>query len=258
MTLKRRSLLEGGDLGRVVDSKKDSRCPTLAMSAPVTLGIGSERREGRPMVTTIAADKITLYDLEQRFKLQRVENPAFFPEWQRELPELSAVERQRLGRIQAIVANLERRSLLENTVKLAVVGPLLDLAGFFLPPFYISTEDSVEIEATEAGMQVRGRIDVLVLQGQVWVLVVESKRAEFSVKVGIPQVLSYMLAAPCQDRPLYGLVTNGSDFVFLKLQYQEVPCYGRSRQFVLGQDQNLDRVLQILKQLAEIVGQEQG
>ncbi|WP_225892734.1 hypothetical protein [Nostoc sphaeroides] len=50
-------------------------------------------------------------------------------------------------RVQAIVANLERRSVLENTVKLAVVAPLLDLSGLFLPPFYISTEDSIEIEA---------------------------------------------------------------------------------------------------------------
>ncbi|MCC5632149.1 hypothetical protein LC613_31290 [Nostoc sphaeroides CHAB 2801] len=45
------------------------------------------------------------------------------------------------------MANLERRSVLENTVKLAVVAPLLDLSGLFLPPFYISTEDSIEIEA---------------------------------------------------------------------------------------------------------------
>ncbi|MEH2048253.1 restriction endonuclease subunit R [Nostoc sp.] len=208
------------------------------------------------MVQTIAADKITLYDLEQRFNLQQTEDQSFFLEWQGDLPVLTEVEQQRLTRVRAVVANLEQRSVLENTVKLAVVAPLMDLSGLFLPPFYVSTEDSVEIEATDDSIVVRGRIDILVLKDQLWVLVIESKRAEFSAKVGIPQVLSYMLAAPKQRFPLYGLVTNGTDFVFLKLLFQEVPRYARSRQFVLGQDHDLNRVLQILKRLAEIVGQE--
>lgn len=206
------------------------------------------------MVQTIAADKLTLYDLEHRFQLQQIEDPSFFPEWQTDLPVLTETEQQRLARVQAIVANLERRSVLE-TVKLAVVAPLLDLSGLFLPPFYVSTEDSVEIEAADESTVVRGRIDVLVLQDQLWVLIIESKRAEFSPKVGIPQILSYMLAAPNGSLPRYGLVTNGTDFVFLKVMVQEVPYYARSRQFVLGQDNDLERVLQILKHLAVLVGQ---
>ncbi len=208
------------------------------------------------MAQTIAADKVTLYDLEQKFQLQQTEDPLFFAEWQGDLPALTEAERHRLARVQAVVANLERRSVLENTVKLAVVAPLLDLSGLFLPPFYVSTEDSVEIEARDESIVVRGRIDILVLMDRLWVLIIESKRAEFSPKVGIPQVLSYMLASPNKNRPLYGLVTNGTDFVFLKLLFQEVPRYGRSRQFILGQDHDLDRVLQILKRLAGIVGQE--
>lgn len=207
------------------------------------------------MVSVIPASKITLYDLEQRFQLQQTNLPSFFQEWQAELPDLTEAEKQRLARIQATVANLERRSLLENIVKLAILSPLLDLAGLFLPPFYVSTEDTVNIEATDNSLIVQGRIDVLVLKEQLWVLVIESKRAEFSPKVGIPQVLSYMLAAPDRAMPLYGLVTNGTDFVFLKLQFEATPHYGRSRQFILGQDQDLAKVLQILKHLAQIVAQ---
>lgn len=208
------------------------------------------------MVQTISADRITLYDLNQRFQLVQTTDSSFFPEWQDSLPTLTEEESQRLERIRTIVANLEQRSVLENTIKLAVIAPLLDLSGFFLPPFYVSTEDSVEIEATDQTLLVRGRIDILVLKEQLWVLLIESKRAEFSVKVGIPQVLSYMLASPQRHRPLYGLVTNGTDFIFLKLQFQDVPCYGRSRQLVLGQDNDLERVLQILKRLATITGTE--
>ncbi len=205
------------------------------------------------MAHTIAADKITLYDLAQQFQLQPAQESSFFLEWQADLPPLSTSDQQRLERVQAIVANLEQRSVLENTVKLAVVAPLLDLSGLFLSPFYVSTEDSIEIESWDQTTLVRGRIDILVLKEQLWVLVIESKRAEFSIKVGIPQVLAYLLASPQRHLPLYGLVTNGTDFVFLKLLFQDIPRYGRSRQFVLGQDHDLERVLQILKHLAEAI-----
>jgi hypothetical protein len=124
------------------------------------------------MVQIIAADKIMLYDLEQRFELQLTEDPSFFSEWQEDLPKPTEVEQQRLARIEATVANLEQRSVLENTVKLAVVAPLMDLSGLFLPPFYVSTEDSVEIEAIDKNIVVRGRMDILVLKDQLWVLVI--------------------------------------------------------------------------------------
>jgi predicted type IV restriction endonuclease len=144
--------------------------------------------------------------------------------------------------------------LLENTVKLVVVAPLLDLAGLFFPPFYVSTEEEVNIEVADTGMAVRGRMDVLVWKDQLWVLVIESKRAELSLKVGVPQALAYMLAAPPTQRSLYGLVTNGSNFVFLKLERQDRPRYGRSREFVLENDGDLGTVLQVMTRLANLVG----
>lgn len=205
------------------------------------------------MVQTIPATKVTLYDLEQQFQLTQVRESSFFQEWQTDLPALTPAEKQRLERVQLSVANLERRALLENTVKLAVLAPLLDLAELFLPPFFISTEDAISIEAADNGLVIQGRIDILVLKEALWLLVIESKRAEFSPKVGIPQALSYMLAAPQQNLPVYGLVTNGTDFVFLKLVFGEAPSYGRSRQFVLGQDHDLEAVLQVLKRLAGIL-----
>ena len=203
------------------------------------------------MVQTIAADRITLYDLEQRFGLTPSTDAAFFLEWQMDLPILTAVEHDRLARLRVAHDNLERRSVLESAVKLVVVSPLLDLAGLFFPPFYISTEAEVEVLVDERDFVVRGRMDILVLKEQFWVLVIESKRAELSLKVGIPQVLTYMLAAPDPKRPVYGLVTNGSNFTFLKLAHQEVPYYGRSPEFVLDNDQDLEKVLRIMKRLAQ-------
>lgn len=207
------------------------------------------------MANTIAADQLTLYDLEQRFDLQRSTAADGFPEWQTQLPDLSIAEQTRLERVQAVMANLERRGVLENTVKLAVVAPLLDLAGLLLPPFYVTTEAATEIESADGDLLVRGRIDVLVLKDRLWVLVIESKRAEFSIKVAIPQALAYMLSAPPPHPPLYGLVTNGTDFVFLKSMATAPPCYARSKQFVLGQDDDLAQVLQVLKRIAAIAAE---
>ena len=206
------------------------------------------------MVQTIPATKLTLYDLEQRFHLTQNPADSFFEEWQGNFPPLTEVEQQRLERVQAAVNNLERRSLLENTVKLAVLAPLLDLSGLFFPPFYVSTEEAVAIEAADDGFMIQGRIDILVMKEVLWLLVIESKRAEFSPKVGIPQALAYMLASPQKLSPIYGLVTNGTDFIFLKLAFQASPCYGRSRQFVIGQDCDLERVLQILKHITQAIG----
>ncbi len=210
------------------------------------------------MVQAIAAEKVTLYDLEQRFGLTQVVERDFFQECQSDLPVLTEQEQQRLDRVRLAYENLARRSVLENTVKLVVIAPLLDLAGLFFPPFYVTTEEEVEIVVEERDFSVRGRMDVLVLKEQVWVLVIESKRAELSLKVGIPQVLAYILAAPHQPQPeplpLYGLVTNGSNFVFLKLVRREVPYYARSREFVLENSPDLGTVLQVLKRLASVVG----
>ena len=208
------------------------------------------------MPSTLPAEKVTLYDLEQRFQLQQRDAVQFFPEWQQELLPLTESEQQRLDRVKAIYANLARRSVLENTVKMAIVSPLLDLAGFYLPPFYISTEEEVQIQAEDDGIAIRGRIDVLVLKEAFWLLVIESKRAEFSLRVGIPQALTYMLATPSPERPLYGLVTNGSNFVFLKLVRQGTPFYARSKELLLEEDGQLGQVLQILKRLAAIVAKD--
>jgi hypothetical protein len=83
------------------------------------------------MVQTISAEKVTLYELEQHFGLVQVEDADFFLEWQTDLRPLTEAEQQRLVRVRTAYENLARRSLLENTVKLVVVAPLLDLAGLF-------------------------------------------------------------------------------------------------------------------------------
>ena len=113
-------------------------------------------------------------------------------------------------------------------------------------------EESIEISAEDEGEIIRGRIDVLVIQEQFWLLVIESKRSSFSLLEAIPQALVYMLANPNQDKPTFGLVTNGSDFIFLKLTKENQPRYATSDQFtLLKRKSELYQVLSVLKNLSQ-------
>ncbi|MEM8505797.1 MAG: restriction endonuclease subunit R [Cyanobacteria bacterium P01_D01_bin.1] len=205
------------------------------------------------MTQTIAIENLTLSAVEERFALQQSTDEQFFDEWKTDLPELTEFERARLERIKSIYENMERHTVLESSVNMAIVGPLLDAAGLFLPPFHLETEKSVEIIGTDYETKIRGRLDTLIVKGVIWVLTIESKRAGFSLKVGIPQVLTYMLGAPETQKVAYGMVTNGRNFVFLKLKRSEPMLYARSKEFIIDQDAGLEQTLKIIKRLSSSV-----
>ena len=206
------------------------------------------------MVQTIPAQDITINDLKIKFSLQHTDERQFFREWQDNLPELSESEKQLLERIKTNFLNLiEYSPMLENAVKMVVLSPLLDLAGFYQRPLRISTEKQVEIISEDEGTIVKGKIDVLVLQEQLWILVIEAKKAQFSLEPGIPQALAYMLDNPNPEKPIFGLVTNGSNFIFIKLIKQERSLYALSDEFTLRRANDLYIVLKILKQFGHLV-----
>ena len=206
------------------------------------------------MAQTIQARNVALNDLETQFKIEWIEDDQFFREWQDNLPEITDSEKQRLDRVKASYRNLLKHPpLLENTVKMVVLSPLLDLADFYLAPFHVTSERSVEIIDEDEGLIVRGQMDVLALFQEFWVVVIESKKAAFSLEVGIPQLLAYMLGSVTGDRPTYGLLMNGADFLFVKLVKGETPQYAFSRKFYLFNPGNdLYTVLSILKRLGEL------
>lgn len=206
------------------------------------------------MVQTIQAKEGALLELETEFRLQLVEDEQFFTELFVELPEITQLEKQQLDRVKASYANLLKYPpLLENTVKMVVLSPLLDLADFYLSPFHVKSEKSVEITAEDAGVTVKGQMDVLVLFEQLVVVVIESKQAAFSVEVGKAQILAYMLAISKSDKAIYGLITNGGGFIFVKLINENIPKYGFSRLFYIFNPGNeLYTVLSVLKSLGQL------
>jgi len=207
------------------------------------------------MSQTIRASEISLHDLKVKFGLQRTFDEQFFPEWQStQCPEILDVDKSFLDRAKAAYFNLiEYPPLLEDTVKMAVLAPLLNLAGFYLYPFHTKSEYSVKVSTIDGEIVVEGKIDVLVLKEQFWVMVIESKRAAFSIEAGLAQILAYMLANENQDKPCFGMITTGGSFVFLKLVKEKSPQYALSRVFELNNPGNdLYTVLGILKQLEQV------
>jgi predicted type IV restriction endonuclease len=200
------------------------------------------------MSQAIAAKDVTLKELKQNFGIQMSQSPAFFTEWLEAFTLLSEEERHLLDRVKANFQELmEEPPMLENTVKMVVLAPLLDLAGFYHKPFRIETETSVALEMKDEGAIIRGRIDVLVVKNQLWLLVIESKRSDFAVTRAIPQALAYMLSNSEMVQPTFGMITNGNEFLFLKTSQND---YANSRLFSLVNPNNeLYKVLQILKYL---------
>jgi hypothetical protein len=205
------------------------------------------------MSRTISPEKLTLRDLKEEFQLQMTTDAEFFLEWQKDLPVLSEFERQRLDRIYAIYINHNQDTVMEESLKILILSPFMDLADLFLPPFQFSAEEHAQISFRDENKTYRGRIDMLVLLDQMWVLVIESKRQALSLSVGIPQVLTYMvsnLKNEPRTNPLYGMVSNGSNFVFLKMVLLDgAPVYAMSDELLLARDSDRIQILQILKQL---------
>lgn len=205
------------------------------------------------MAQVFHAQQITLHDLEAQFGLQFVEDEHFFQEWQTHLPEVTDLDKQLLDRVKAGYLNaVKYPPMLENTVKMVVLAPLLYLAGFYLYPFHIRSEETISFSEADDGVVVEGKIDVLVLRGRLWIMVIESKRAAFSIEAGLAQILAYMYATPYPEQPCFGLITTGGSFVFVKFVKNETPQYALSRVFEMRNPGNdLYSVLAGLKRLGQ-------
>lgn len=172
----------------------------------------------------------------------------FFLEWTTQLAKLTDGEQARLDRIkQRYLYHCQYGHLLENAVNFLVISPLLELAGLYDPPFFLRSEVPVQFEVADENDQIyQGRIDALVVQEMLWVVLVESKRTSFTVTTTLPQALTYM-ASKSQSRPTFGLVSNGEHSLFVKLAQGQ---YAFSDDFSLNRRRNeLWDVLRILNRL---------
>jgi len=205
----------------------------------------------KPISKTITS----LLDLRERFNLTPTTNEQFSLEFRQDLPELTDFEIATLDQIRnRFLRHRERGSLAEGTINHLVISPLLNLAALYDEPFLITTEPEVKLLLEDRDELLRGRIDTLIIQQQLWVLVVESK-STIAFSVALPQALTYMMANPNPERPVYGLITNGDEFQFIKLLSQNNPQYDLSNIFslLLPNRNQLYDIMRVLKQVRQIM-----
>jgi hypothetical protein len=191
----------------------------------------------------------SLAEAETKFGLSRNDEPSFFTEWSSNLPELTKSEKERLDLIkQRYLYHRQYGHLLENVVNFIVIAPLLELAGFYDPPFRLRSEVSVRLEVEDRDKKVyQGRIDSLIIQENLWIILVEAKRTSFNIEVALPQALAYMSANPQPQKASFGLVSNGAYSMFIKLEQSQ---YSFSQDFSLNRQRNeLYDVLRVLNRL---------
>ncbi|MDV3348644.1 type I restriction endonuclease subunit R [Leptothoe sp. LEGE 181152] len=198
----------------------------------------------------------TLIEAEQRFCLRRTEEDNFFQEWCTDFPALTDMDRAGLTELRRrYLYQRSQGQLLENTVTLLFASPLLTLAGFYDPPFRLKAEESVQLTLEDPEEVLQGRLDVLVLKEQFWVVVLESKKTALSVWSALPQTLAYLMADPQSEQPSFALMTNDDNSVFVKVARSQGGKYNFSRVFAaMTSDQELCEILQILRRIGQVVG----
>ena len=207
------------------------------------------------MVETVAVTKaiVNLKDVRDRFHLHEAIDERFFTEWQEKLPEMSADERNVLDRLKArYFYYADEGAMTEGTIKTMILSPLLELAKLYDPPFKIRAEQFVRIQpqTDEDGLVLEGFIDFLIACDRFWIAIVEAKRYGFNVSFAVPQTLAYMMANPNEDRPVFGMATNGEDYIFLKVD-RASRQYAKSRKLTLSNPSSneLYVVLQIVRSI---------
>jgi hypothetical protein len=209
------------------------------------------------MVETVGITKaiVNLNDIQDKFNLTQTNDAEFFPEWFKELPDITDAEKATLDRLKhRYLYYAADAAITEGTVNIIILSPLLELTGLCDPPFKIRGEQFVKIEIEGGGSEaepiLEGFIDALVVQNQFWIVLIESKRYGFSVIQALPQTLAYMMANPNSELPSFGMITTGEDYLFIKLDHQ-THQYGLSDKFTIAKHNNREfyEVLQIIKRI---------
>lgn len=194
----------------------------------------------------------TIAEAERRFSLSRSNSQDFFRECQGELVEINSSDRNNLEVIwQRYIYHRSHGHLLKSTVMLLLISPLLTVAGLYDPPFRIKAEESVQIKVRDSEETLQGRIDVLVIRDRLWIIVLESKKTMLSVWSALPQTLAYLMASPNIDGSTFGMLTNGDDIVFVKLEKNQ---YAMSQVFApLVNQSELAIACQILRKISLVL-----
>lgn len=212
-------------------------------------------------MVTLKPSKLTLNDVHRLLKFQERLDEIGFAELLR-LEPLTELERQELHQIRddfRAYLRLERAS--EGQVKALTTFPLLRLAGFYRQPVQINAEEGIdEIAIADEDITITGRFDIVAINTELstasrvpfWIVVIESKESGIEVRQGLPQLLTYAYKSLKQQASVWGLVTNGLQYLFVYLRQGESPTYQALPILDLMYSQSGMQLLQVLKALCQL------
>lgn len=210
-------------------------------------------------MTTLNAKNLTPNEVHHLLKLNKSANGLFTPLLI--LEPLTGEEQQELAQIRSdFDSYLTESRVSEGLVKALTTFPLLQLAGFYRPPFKISLEqDIANILIEDEDTTIAGRLDILavnkaqpaITDAFFWVLVIESKNSSAAPSAGLPQLLSYAYKSLERQEVVWGLVTNGELYQFVYIQ-QEPPTYQQMPILSLMDAEPSIQLLQVLKAICKL------
>jgi hypothetical protein len=109
----------------------------------------------------------------------------------------------------------------------------LRLAGCYHYPIQINVEEGIDsIIIEDEDKVITGRFDIVAVDAagltngiSFWILAIESKESGIEVRQGLPQLLTYVYQSLQQQPTVWGLVTNGLQYLFVNIQQGNPPTY---------------------------------
>ena len=213
------------------------------------------------MTATLFAKDLSIGEVHQRFGFERSYGESF--DAVLTLESLTEFER---GEVAQIREDFDRYlvgdRVSEGMVKLLSLFPLLRLAGFYRYPIELKLEESIApIQVKDEDVIVTGRLDALAVASvenganaiPLWVLLVEAKNSEISAMAGLPQLLAYAFEQLQRQGQMWGLVTNGLDYLFVQMEAGEGLKYQLLPQLHFMDAGPGQEVLRVLKAIRALV-----
>ncbi len=208
---------------------------------------------------TLDISKLSLNDVHLILRLQKLSTGSFAEFLSLEL--LSDFERQELWQIRNDFEEyLVEAKISEGLIKFMTIAPLMRLAGFYQAPIKLTVEDSIGIMVEDEDTTITGRMDILAVnKAQLmtdnipfWLLVIEAKNSAIEVRQGLPQLLAYAFKSLEQQSSVWGLATNGLQYLFVHLRQGNPPTYQLMPELHLMDSERSIQLLQVLKAICKL------
>jgi hypothetical protein len=209
-----------------------------------------------PLITQ--ANYLSLGEVYRKLNLKKSSDRNFFHEWRDVNSALSEQDCEKLDQLKDELQGIQEYPTDVEVIKMYGLGSVLRLAGMAKDPFLPSAGYRIEIDLNNGSQNesvIHSNVEVIITHPNLWAIVIETNRSSPNVLEALPQALTHMVASKENDRPIYGLCTNGTEFIFVKLIKSDVNQYALSSPFsIYDQDSNkLFDVVSILKHLTTIV-----